>query len=132
MDEIMTKGDDIAVLFNNSPTVSMSLYKILNQTSLNYKEYVARSLISSILESAITNFNYIESIYIYLANDEGMYYQTDKNLQSIADSIDSGWLESFYNQSPELNSWIEKRAFRNYAFEPEHDAVPFFRLHQVL
>lgn len=46
MDEIMTKGDDIAVLFNNSPTVSMSLYKILNQTSLNYKEYVARSLIS--------------------------------------------------------------------------------------
>ncbi|WP_158584650.1 sensor histidine kinase [Lachnotalea sp. AF33-28] len=127
MDEIMTKGDDIAVLFNNSPTVSMSLYKILNQTSLNYKEYVARSLISSILESAITNFNYIESIYIYLANDEGMYYQTDKNLQSIADSIDSGWLESFYNQSPELNSWIEKRAFRNYAFEPEHDAVSIFR-----
>lgn len=56
-----------------------------------------------------------------------MYYQTDKNLQSIADSIDSGWLESFYNQSPELNSWIEKRAFRNYAFEPEHDAVSIFR-----
>lgn len=127
MEEIMTKGDDIAVIFNNSTTVSMSLYKILNQSSLNYKEYVARELISSILENSITNFNYIESIYIYLSNDQNMFYQTDKKVLSLENASDQEWLTLFREQPKDIKNWILRRSFQNFDFEPPHDALSIFR-----
>lgn len=127
MEEIMNKGDDIAVMFNNSTNVSMSLYKILNQTSLNYKEYVAKDLISSSLENTAASFDYIDSIYLYFANDKDMFYQTDKNILSISQASDQAWLDSFKEKPRETQRWIEKRAFQSYSFEPIRDSVSIFR-----
>jgi len=127
MEEIMTKGDDIAVIFNNSTAVSMSLYKILNQSSLNYKEYVAKELISSILENSTTNFNYIESIYIYLSNDHGMFYQTGRKVTPIKEASDQDWLSIFQAQPKDVKSWVTRRSLQNFSFEKAHDTVSIFR-----
>lgn len=127
MEEIMNKGDDIAVMFNNSTNVSMSLYKILNQTSLNYKEYVAKDLISSSLENTAANFDYIDSIYLYFANDKDMFYQTDKNVLSISAASDQAWLDTFKEKPRDVKRWIEKRSFQSYSFEPMRDSVSIFR-----
>lgn len=127
IEEVMAKGDDLAVIFNNSTTVSLSLYKILNEHSLNYKEYVAKELISSILDNSANNFNYIESIYVYLENDRGMFFQTGRNVHSIKNSSDNQWLSLFESCSPNLDTWIVKRSFSNYNFEVPHESVSIFR-----
>lgn len=127
INEIMSQSDGLAAIFNNSTAVSGSLHKILNQKSLDYKEYIAKDLISSILENSVTNFNNVESIYIYLANNHDMFYQTNKDVQTIRSATDTGWLDSYLQQDPGVTSWVEKRSFSNYEFESEHTAVTLFR-----
>ncbi len=127
MEEVMTKGDELAVIFNNSTTVSLPLYKILNEHSLNYKEYVAKELISSILDNSANNSKYIESIYVYFANNRGMYFHTGKNVQSIENSADNEWLPLFEERSSDSDTWIIKRSFSNFSFEAPHESVSIFR-----
>lgn len=127
IEEVMTKGDELAVIFNNSTTVSLPLYKILNEHSLNYKEYVAKELISSILDNSTNNSSYIDSIYVYFANNRGMYFHTGKNVQSIEDSADNEWLSLFEENTSGDKTWIIRRSFANFSFETPHESVSIFR-----
>ena len=127
IEEVVTKGDDLAAIFNNSTTVSLPLYKILNEHSLNYKEYVAKELISSILENSANNSDFIDSIYVYLKNNRGMFFQTGRNVQSIEDTLDNQWLFLFESRPKNLDTWIVKRSFSNYSFEAPHESVSIFR-----
>lgn len=127
MEEIMQTGDDTAAMFNNNSTVSLSLYKILNRNSLNYKEYVVRSVVFSILENAKSNNSLVESIYIYLDNDQGNYFQTDKKTVALSDSPDQEWLDIFNKTDISIQKWVVRREIKNYEFESSHECVSIFR-----
>lgn len=126
IEEVVTQGDDLAAIFNNSATVSLPLYKILNEHSLNYKEYVAKELISSILDNSANNSDFIDSIYVYLKNNRGMFFQTGRNVQSMEDTLDNQWLLLFDSRPQNSDTWIVKRSFSNYNFEAPHESVSIF------
>lgn len=127
MEQIVLTGSDISTIFDNNPTVSLSLHKILNRNSLSYKEYVVNNVLFSILENAKSNSRFIESIYIYLENNENNYYQTDKKTVSLIDASDQEWLSIFQNMDKTYNKWVMKRSIKNYAFEKEHTCISIFR-----
>jgi len=127
MEEIMQTGDDTAAMFNNNSTVSLSLYKILNRSSLNYKEYVVRSVVFSILENARSSNSLVESVYIYLNNSQGNYFQTDKKTVALSDSPDQEWLDIFNKTDSSTQKWVVRRKIKNYEFENSHECVSIFR-----
>ena len=49
--EILTKGDDVAEMMNTNSAISMSMYRILNRNSMNYKENVTKNIMFDILEN---------------------------------------------------------------------------------
>ena len=119
--------DDTAAMFNNNSTVSLSLYKILNRSSLNYKEYVVRSVVFSILENARSSNSLVESVYIYLNNSQGNYFQTDKKTVALSDSPDQEWLDIFNKTDSSTQKWVVRRKIKNYEFENSHECVSIFR-----
>lgn len=127
MEEILTKGDEVAVMLNNSTDVSMSMYRILNQASLNYKENAVKDIMYSILENVRSGCNYIDSVYIYYPNENDIFFQTGRQITSISDTPDQQWLSDFKSHTDKEDAWIVNRSFQNYSFEAAHEAVTIYR-----
>ena len=68
--EILTKGDDVAEMMNTNSAISMSMYRILNRNSMNYKENVTKNIMFDILENLKSSSTYIDSVYVYFPNDK--------------------------------------------------------------
>ena len=58
MEEILTKGDDIADLMNTNSAISMSMYRILNQNSMDYKENITKNIMFYIFENLKSSSSY--------------------------------------------------------------------------
>ena len=127
MEEILTKGAEVAVMLNNSTDVSMSMYRILNQASLNYKENAVKDIMYSILENVRSGCNYIDSVYIYYPNENDIFFQTGRQITSISDTPDQQWLSDFKSHTDKEDAWIVNRSFQNYSFEAAHEAVTIYR-----
>ena len=127
MEEILTKGDEVAIMLNNSTDVSMSMYRILNQASLNYKENAVKDIMYSILENVRSGCNYIDSVYIYYPNENDIFFQTGRQITSLNDTADRQWLYDFKDHTTKEDAWIVNRSFQNYSFEAAHEAVTIYR-----
>ena len=127
MEEILTKGDDIADMMNTNSAISMSMYRILNQNSMNYKENVTKNIMFDILENLKSSSSYIDSVYVYFSNDKDYFFQTNKKLTSINDSADQQWFRYFKDHSRKDDKWIVLRSHQNYHFEDAHNAVSIYR-----
>lgn len=127
MEEILTKGDDIADMMNTNSAISMSMYRILNQNSMNYKENVTKNIMFNILENLKSSSSYIDSVYVYFPNEKDYFFQTTEKLTSIQDSADRQWLSDFKEHTPDEDKWIVLRSFQNYHFEKEHNAITIYR-----
>ena len=125
--EILTKGDDVAEMMNTNSAISMSMYRILNRNSMNYKENVTKNIMFDILENLKSSSTYIDSVYVYFPNDNDCFFQTDKQLTFIADSADQDWLSDFKTHTRDDEQWIVLREFQNYSFEEPHTAVTIYR-----
>lgn len=123
---IISKGSDIAVLFNNSTSVSLQMYKMLSHSSLDYKEYIAKDLLSSIINNYISNFDYVESMYLYFPNIKGNYFYSGKNVISFDDSYNTEWFRLFNEHSPLEQHWIERWEMKEYPFSSTREVVSIF------
>ena len=92
MEEILTKGDDVADLMNTNSSISMSMYRILNQNSMDYKENITKNIMFYIFENLKSSSSYVDSVYVYFPNEEDYFFQTNRKLTSISLlPINSGW-----------------------------------------
>ena len=83
MEEILTKGDDVAEMMNTNSAISMSMYRISNQNSMNYKEHATKNIMFNILENLKSSSSYINSVYVYFPNEKDYFFQTGEKLTSI-------------------------------------------------
>lgn len=66
-------------------------------------------------------------MYVYFPNEKDYFFQTGEKLTSIQDSADQQWLLEFKEHALDEDKWIVPRAFQNYHFEKEHNAVTIYR-----
>ena len=99
MEEILTKGDDIADLMNTNSAISMSMYRILNQNSMDYKENITKNIMFYIFENLKSSSSYVDSVYVYFPNEGDYFFQTNSKLTSIDNSADQQWLNEFKNHT---------------------------------
>lgn len=127
MEEILTKGDDVADLMNTNSSISMSMYRILNQNSMDYKENITKNIMFYIFENLKSSSSYVDSVYVYFPNEEDYFFQTNRKLTSISHSADKQWLEDFKTHTKDEDKWITLRTAQNYHFEDAHKVVTIYR-----
>ncbi|MBC5689184.1 histidine kinase [Mediterraneibacter sp. NSJ-55] len=127
MEEILTKGDDIADLMNTNSAISMSMYRILNQNSMDYKENITKNIMFYIFENLKSSSSYVDSVYVYFPNEGDYFFQTNRKLTSIDNSADQQWLNEFKNHTKKDKKWITLRSSQNYYFENSHNVITIYR-----
>lgn len=127
MEEILTKGDDIADLMNTNSAISMSMYRILNQNSMDYKENITKNIMFYIFENLKSSSSYVDSVYVYFPNEGDYFFQTNSKLTSIDNSADQQWLNEFKNHTKRDEKWITLRSSQNYYFEDSHNVITIYR-----
>lgn len=116
-------------LFSTTPSMASSLYRLLNEQSLNYKNNVYRSLIPTIISSTSNISSYVDSIYIYYDNPYGNFFSSYGGYTNInaPNCIDTQWLQIYQNTSADISSWIITRPVRQYSFESGTETISIFR-----
>ena len=95
-DVLNTFAEETA-LFSTTPTMALSIYRLLNEQSLDYRNNVYRSLIPTIISTTSNISAYVDSVYIYYDNPYGNYFSSSKSYTSIdaPNSTDSQWLDLY-------------------------------------
>lgn len=127
-DVLNTFAEETA-LFSTTPTMALSIYRLLNEQSLDYRNNVYRSLIPTIISTTSNISAYVDSVYIYYDNPYGNYFSSSKSYTSIdaPNSTDSQWLDLYLSAPSEMKQWLALRNVRNYSFEAETATVSVFR-----
>ena len=116
-------------LFSASPNFALSISRLLNEQSLDYRNSVYKDIIPTILGTTSNISTYVDSVYLYYDNPYGNYFSSIKQYTSVSapNSTDSEWL-SLYQKAPSgTKQWACLRMVRNYSFEEPVPVVSIFR-----
>ena len=76
VDEILDTFSEQTAIFSTSPSLSLSISRLLNEQSLDYKNNVMKSIIPTIIGTAVNVSSYVDSIYIYYDNPYGNFFNS--------------------------------------------------------
>lgn len=76
VDEILNTFSGQTAIFSTSPSLSLSISRLLNEQSLDYKNNVMKSIIPTIIGTAVNVSSYVDSIYIYYDNPYGNFFNS--------------------------------------------------------
>ncbi len=116
-------------LFSSAPLLSLSVSKLLNQESMDYKSNVYKNIIFSIISTSANLNEYADSIYIYFDNPYGNFFSSDKEFTSInsPDCMDREWLDIYKNTPFDTKQWITRRQVKYFFFETQKETLSIFR-----
>ncbi|MNW26006.1 putative sensor-like histidine kinase [compost metagenome] len=101
-----------------------TLQTILNKPTPSLQDLKEFAFIKNFIDSPAVARPYIESIYIYLANDQDRFItSTTGGPMSFEDFYDTGWFDSYLarRDQEQVMVWAEQRSFTKYnltSFEP--------------
>lgn len=127
-DELNTFSEETA-LFSTTPTMALSISRLLNEQSLDYKNNVYKSIIPTIIGTTANMSKTVDSVYIYYDNPYGNYFSstTGYTKSGTPGSTDSAWLSFYENSEPAVSKWVELRKMKHYSFEAEKEVLSVFR-----
>lgn len=127
-EELNTFSEQTA-LFSTTPTMALSISRLLNEQSLDYKNTVYKTIIPTIIGTTANMSDYVDSIYIYYDNPYGNFFSSTMGYTSITSPscTDSSWLTLYQDTPDSVKKWVILRNIRNYSFETEKETVSVFR-----
>lgn len=127
-EELNTFSEQTA-LFSTTPTLALSISRLLNEQSLDYKNNVFKSIIPTIIGTTANISEFVDSIYIYYDNPDGNFFSSLMGYTNTASPscMDSQWLSVYQNTPVECRQWVLPRNVRYYSFEAERENVSVFR-----
>lgn len=127
--DILNTFSEQMAIFSTSPSMAVSISRLLNEQSLDYKNNVMKSIIPTIIGTTVNLSDYVDSIYIYYDNPHGNFFSSTAGYTNITSAAcqDSGWLSSYEQAEASHQQWVEIRSIRNYSFEQELETLSVFR-----
>lgn len=126
IDLFFNLSSDYDALFDNTPLITLSMSKILNNQHLKYEDYGYQNAITQILSAIVNTRDYVDSVYLYLYNTRGNFFKTGNMVTNIDNSMDKEWLELFKAAPRDVQYWFVKRDIKRYDFEQSRQYVTFF------
>ena len=104
----------ISVMLNNHPNIKLAISKMLNHTELTYSELVGFQFLQSLIKTPVDANIFIDSIYVYLPNQNDKFVASGLGILNIEQYADRGW----YDRLPHVkNLHMETREIKSYSFE---------------
>lgn len=127
-EELNTFSEQTA-LFSTTPTMALSISRLLNEQSLDYKNTVYKTIIPTIIGTTANISDYVDSIYIYYDNPYGNFFSSTMGYTSVVSPscTDSAWLNLYQDTPASVTKWVILRNVKNYSFEEEKETVSVFR-----
>lgn len=116
-------------LFSTTPTMALSISRLLNEQSLDYKNNVFKSIVPTILGTMANISEFVDSIYIYYDNPDGNFFSSLTGYTAVSSPgcTDREWLAIYQDTSADCSQWALPRKVRHYSFEPWRENVSVFR-----
>ena len=74
--DILNTFSEQMAIFSTSPSMAVSISRLLNEQSLDYKNNVMKSIIPTIIGTTVNLSDYVDSIYIYYDNPHGNFFSS--------------------------------------------------------
>lgn len=101
LDKLILIQEDISLMFQDStkvlkflenPSLVNSIKKTFLKSKMSYDEYLTYKLVVQHLQAIVKSSDYIESIYVYIPNNQGLYLTSNANIYSYFRMPDQNWL----------------------------------------
>ena len=101
LDKLLLIQEEISLMFQDStkvlkflenPSLVNSIKKTFLKSNMNYDEYLTYKHVVQHLQAFVKSADYIDSIYVYLPNDQGLYLTSNANIYSYFKMPDQNWL----------------------------------------
>ncbi|WP_338554507.1 histidine kinase [Paenibacillus sp. KS-LC4] len=122
---IFNELDAVSLYFSN-PVIKQNLSHILKEPSLSFGDLTLFDTLRQFVNVPAITRPYIHSIYMYIPNDYGRFYNSNYGVDYLEQSYDSAWQRSLENHEHE-SMWAEPRAIKEYSFEPSKEVITFYR-----
>jgi two-component system sensor histidine kinase YesM len=107
----------ISVMLDNHPNIKLSVSKMLNSTKISYADLSGFHLLCSLVDTPADDNVFIDSVYVYLVNDNENFIVSGLGIQSFNSYPDTQWYNNYLNLENSQKLFIEKRAVKSYQFE---------------
>ncbi len=111
-DVILDEMDSLSLMFSTNPEMMLRLQHIFKAGILDLDNYREMKLIRSFLSAPANARPYIESIYVYLENEENKVLSSNLGFTDISRLEDSSWLSSKDEKLRNLTSYSEHIVLR--------------------
>ncbi|WP_270169144.1 cache domain-containing sensor histidine kinase [Paenibacillus sp. SYP-B4298] len=122
---IFNELDAVSLYFSN-PVIKQNLSRILKEPSLSSGDLTLFDTLRQFVNVPAITRPYIHSIYMYIPNDYGRFYNNNYGIDYLEQSYDSTWQRSLGIHEHE-SMWAEPRAIKEYSFEPPKEVITFYR-----
>lgn len=101
LDKLLLIQEEISLMFQDStkvlkfledPSLVNSIKKTFLKSKMNYDEYLTYKHVVQHLQAFVKSTDYIDSIYVYLPNEQGLYLTSNANIYSYFKKPDQNWL----------------------------------------
>lgn len=122
---IFNELDAVSLYFTN-PTTKQNMSHLLKDAKLSSGDLTLFDTIRQFINVPAITKPYIHSIYMYVPNDYGRYYNSNYGIDYLSSSYDVSWHESILLHESDT-MWAESRTVKEYSFEPPKKVITLYR-----
>ena len=123
---IFNELDAISLYFITNPTINQNMNRVLRAPVLQSGDITLFDTVRDFIDAPANARPYIDSIYMYIPNDYGRYYNSNNGIDYLRTSHDVSWHWSITMHEHEM-MWAESRTVKVYSFEPSKKVITLYR-----
>lgn len=129
IEQVLNELDVLVLGFDTEGEMSAQFRNVVRTEELDFERTNLLRLIRSFISSTANARPYIDSIYVYLENENDWVLTSSTGLEKVSLQIDREWYASFLENRQERQQWTEMRPLPRFAFQRENppETVTLFR-----
>lgn len=123
---IFNELDSISLPFITNPVIIQNMNRILREPVLVSGDLPLFETVRGFIDAPANARPYINSIYLYIPNDHGRFYNSNNGIEHLSTSHDVYWHQSILLHETE-SMWAESRTVKEYSFQPAKKLITLYR-----
>ncbi|RCW47525.1 cache domain-containing sensor histidine kinase [Paenibacillus prosopidis] len=123
---IFNELDAISLYFITNPTINHNMNRVLRSPVLESGDITLFDTVRDFIDAPANARPYIDSIYMYIPNDYGRYYNSKNGIDYLSTSHDVSWRQSIDLHENDM-MWAESRTVKEFSFQPPNKVITLYR-----
>lgn len=123
---IFNELDAISLYFITNPTINQNMNRVLRSPVLESGDITLFDTVRDFIDAPANARPYIDSIYMYIPNDYGRYYNSKNGIDYLSAAHDVSWRQSIDLHENDM-MWAESRTIKEFSFQPSKRVITLYR-----